>query len=86
MELPSTRATPRAEVEVGICGSMAATDIPLRLALCHRAGLDYVSCSPFRVPIAGWPAHLHAALIGEPDSGNDGVADSAIPSRTRFLR
>jgi pyruvate, orthophosphate dikinase len=33
-------------LEIGICGEPASVDF------CHRVGMDYVSCSPFRVPIA----------------------------------
>jgi pyruvate,orthophosphate dikinase len=35
---------------MGICGEHGGD--PDSIAFCHRAGLDYVSCSPFRVPIA----------------------------------
>jgi pyruvate,orthophosphate dikinase len=43
------RAT-RPDLEVGICGEHGGD--PRSIALCHELGLDYVSCSPFRVPIA----------------------------------
>ena len=43
------RAT-RPGLEVGICGEHGGD--PRSIALCHELGLDYVSCSPFRVPIA----------------------------------
>ena len=43
------RAT-RAELKVGICGEHGGD--PASIAFFHRAGLDYVSCSPYRVPIA----------------------------------
>jgi pyruvate, orthophosphate dikinase len=49
----------RPELEVGICGEHGGD--PRTIAFCHRAGLDYVSCSPFRVPIARLAA-AHAAL------------------------
>jgi pyruvate,orthophosphate dikinase len=35
---------------VGICGEHGGD--PDSIRFCHAAGLDYVSCSPFRVPIA----------------------------------
>ncbi len=38
------------ELKVGICGEHGGE--PSSVEFCHRAGLDYVSCSPFRVPIA----------------------------------
>jgi pyruvate,orthophosphate dikinase len=37
-------------LKVGICGEHGGE--PRSVAFCHRQGLDYVSCSPFRVPIA----------------------------------
>ena len=43
------RAT-RPDLELGICGEHGGD--PDSIDLCHRLGLDYVSCSPFRVPIA----------------------------------
>ena len=38
------------ELEIGICGEHGGD--PSSVEFCHRIGLDYVSCSPFRVPIA----------------------------------
>jgi pyruvate,orthophosphate dikinase len=49
----------RAELEVGICGEHGGD--PASIDFCHRAGLNYVSCSPFRVPVARLAA-AHAAL------------------------
>ena len=40
----------RPDLEVGICGEHGGD--PASIAFCHREGLDYVSCSPFRVPVA----------------------------------
>ncbi|MBX3460742.1 MAG: pyruvate, phosphate dikinase [Planctomycetes bacterium] len=40
----------RPELKVGICGEHGGD--PESIDFCHRTGLDYVSCSPFRVPIA----------------------------------
>ena len=37
-------------LKVGICGEHGGE--PTSVDFCHRVGLDYVSCSPFRVPIA----------------------------------
>lgn len=50
------------ELEVGICGEHGGD--PSSIDFCHRAGLDYVSCSPFRVPIARLAA-AHAKLREE---------------------
>ncbi len=40
----------RPDLEVGICGEHGGD--PATIAFCHRLGLDYVSCSPYRVPVA----------------------------------
>jgi pyruvate, orthophosphate dikinase len=40
----------RSKLKVGICGEHGGD--PASVAFCHEVGLDYVSCSPFRVPIA----------------------------------
>ena len=40
----------RPELEVGICGAHGGD--PSSVEFCHQVGLDYVSCSPYRVPIA----------------------------------
>jgi len=49
----------RPELEVGICGEHGGD--PSSIEFCHMAGLNYVSCSPFRVPVARLAA-AHAAL------------------------
>jgi len=40
----------RPNLEIGICGEHGGD--PASVAFCHEVGLDYVSCSPFRVPVA----------------------------------
>ena len=40
----------RADIHLGICGEHGGE--PSSIEFCHKVGLDYVSCSPFRVPIA----------------------------------
>ncbi len=42
--------TTRPDLEVGICGEHGGD--PATVEFCHRIGLNYVSCSPFRVPVA----------------------------------
>ncbi len=42
--------TTKAGLKCGICGEHGGD--PSSIAFCHKVGLDYVSCSPFRVPIA----------------------------------
>jgi pyruvate,orthophosphate dikinase len=54
------RAT-RPDLEVGICGEHGGD--PESIAKCERLGLDYVSCSPFRVPVARLAA-AQAAIAG----------------------
>ena len=49
----------RPQLKVGICGEHGGD--PRSVKFCHTIGLDYVSCSPFRVPIARLAA-AHAAL------------------------
>jgi pyruvate,orthophosphate dikinase len=58
------RAT-RPDIKLGICGEHGGD--PASVIFCHNVGLDYVSCSPFRVPIARLAA-AHAALGGGFDS------------------
>ena len=52
------RAT-RPGMQMGVCGEHGGD--PTSIRFCNEAGLDYVSCSPFRVPIARLAA-AHAAL------------------------
>ncbi|HET7564996.1 MAG TPA: putative PEP-binding protein, partial [Gemmatimonadaceae bacterium] len=40
----------RPKLKTGICGEHGGE--PRSIDFCHRAGLDYVSCSPYRVPVA----------------------------------
>jgi pyruvate,orthophosphate dikinase len=56
----------RPDLEVGVCGEHGGD--PASIDLCHRLGLDYVSCSPYRVPIARLAA-AHAALRHGPSAG-----------------
>ncbi len=52
----------RANIKLGICGEHGGD--PSSVIFCHKVGLDYVSCSPFRVPIARLAA-AHAVLLGK---------------------
>jgi pyruvate, orthophosphate dikinase len=58
MAVKAGRAT-RPSLDVGICGEHGGD--PKSIDLCHRIGLNYVSCSPFRIPIARLAA-AHAAI------------------------
>jgi pyruvate,orthophosphate dikinase len=55
------RAT-KPDLKCGICGEHGGD--PSSIHLCHKLGLDYVSCSPFRVPIARLAA-AQAALASK---------------------
>jgi pyruvate,orthophosphate dikinase len=52
----------RESLEIGVCGEHGGD--PKSIHLCHKLGVDYVSCSPFRVPIARLAA-AHAALADD---------------------
>jgi pyruvate, orthophosphate dikinase len=57
----------RPDVKLGVCGEHGGD--PASVEFCHRIGLDYVSCSPFRVPVArlaAAQAHLRDAEQAQP--------------------
>jgi pyruvate,orthophosphate dikinase len=56
------------DIKMGICGEHGGE--PRSVAFCHRLGLDYVSCSPYRVPLA----RLAAAQAALADAGVTAVA------------
>jgi len=56
------------EIKLGICGEHGGD--PDSIAFCHELGLDYVSCSPYRVPLA----RLAAAQAALKESGVEAVA------------
>jgi pyruvate,orthophosphate dikinase len=64
----------RPTLKVGVCGEHGGE--PRSVRFFHRSGLDYVSCSPFRVPVARLAA-AHAALQGD----DDGEAAGSISAR-----
>jgi pyruvate,orthophosphate dikinase len=55
-------------LKIGICGEHGGD--PDSVAFCHKVGMDYVSCSPFRVPIARLAA-AQAALAGGQTTARD---------------
>src|SRR5947208_5179094 len=57
----------RRKLKVGICGEHGGD--PASVAFCHELRLDYVSCSPFRVPIARLAAAQ--AALGKTDEGGE---------------
>ena len=48
----------RPDIKLGICGEHGGN--PSSIAFCNKLGLNYVSCSPFRVPVARLSAALAA--------------------------
>jgi pyruvate,orthophosphate dikinase len=58
----------REDLKLGICGEHGGE--PASVAFCHELGLDYVSCSPYRVPLA----RLAAAQAALRESGVEAVA------------
>ncbi|RDI75085.1 pyruvate, phosphate dikinase [Gaiella occulta] len=58
----------KADLKMGICGEHGGE--PRSVAFCHRIGLDYVSCSPYRVPLA----RLAAAQAALSEAGVTAVA------------
>ncbi len=61
MSIKLGKAT-RPDMHVGICGEHGGD--PSSVEFCHKIGLDYVSCSPFRVPIARLAAAQAALNLG----------------------
>ena len=61
MAVEKGKAT-RPNIKLGICGEHGGD--PSSVEFCHNAGLTYVSCSPFRVPIARLAA-AQAAIKSE---------------------
>jgi pyruvate,orthophosphate dikinase len=53
----------KGDLKIGICGEHGGD--PPSVAFCHQIGLDYVSCSPFRVPIARLAAAQAALKDGK---------------------
>ena len=62
------------DLHIGICGEHGGD--PSSVAFCHKIGLDYVSCSPFRVPIARLAA-AQAAIASELQNDSEGDTNAA---------
>jgi pyruvate,orthophosphate dikinase len=74
MGIERGRAT-RPDLKVGICGEHGGD--PASIAFCHKAGMNYVSCSPFRVPIA----RLAAAQAAAKDTAGAKPAKKSTPRK-----
>jgi pyruvate,orthophosphate dikinase len=66
----------RPGIELGICGEHGGD--PASIAFCHEIGLDYVSCSPYRVPVARLAA-AQAALNSRSTPSVAGPPDPTTP-------
>ncbi len=71
MAVKEGRATRGEDMEIGICGEHGGE--PSSVAFCHEIGLTYVSCSPYRVPIARLAAAQ--AAVREKRNGKGATAD-----------
>lgn len=76
----------RPDIKLGICGEHGGD--PASIRFCEGIGLDYVSCSPYRVPVARLAAAQASIARGDGDAGGekgedkDGDADGATPAAT----
>ncbi len=68
----------RRNLKVGICGEHGGE--PSSVEFCHRVGMDYVSCSPFRVPIARLAA-AQAAIRGMGGKGKKDKPAAKKPAK-----
>lgn len=75
MAVKKGRST-RPQLKCGICGEHGGD--PSSIEFCHKAGLDYVSCSPFRVPIARLAAAQ--AAINNPDNAKSERSSDGMDS------
>jgi pyruvate,orthophosphate dikinase len=76
MAIEKGRAT-RPKLKIGICGEHGGE--PSSVAFCYRVGMNYVSCSPFRVPIA----RLAAAQAALADGAKAKSAKKPAPKKAR---
>src|SRR5688572_20301001 len=70
----------RPGIKLGICGEHGGD--PSSVEFCHELGLDYVSCSPYRVPIARLAA-AHGALAKAGSHGSAGSSQTVSRSRAK---
>src|SRR2546430_11927326 len=66
----------REDIKMGICGEHGGE--PASVAFCHGLGLDYVSCSPYRVPLARLPGAR--ATLAEPGGALRGAGGVNRPN------
>ena len=63
----------RPDIKLGVCGEHGAD--PSSIEFCHKMGLEYVSCSPFRVPIARLAAAQAAIKSPRAEAKDDDVTE-----------
>ena len=80
MAVSKGRST-RAGLKIGICGEHGGE--PSSVEFCHIIGQDYVSCSPFRVPIARLAAARAALKHGVPSTGKTKAAKKQSKKATK---
>jgi pyruvate,orthophosphate dikinase len=76
--------TTNPKLKIGICGEHGGD--PASIDFCHRAGLDYVSCSPFRLPIARLAAARSTIVHGAQPrklAAAKAARESAKPARSQ---
>ena len=78
MAVKNGKAT-RPQLHCGICGEHGGD--PVSVEFCHRIGLDYVSCSPFRVPVARLAAAQAAVKHKGQKKAVDGAAHNGCCSK-----
>ena len=74
----------RPKLKVGICGEHGGD--PASVRFCHKAGMDYVSCSPFRVPIArlsAAQAALEEKQASAKSTGGTGKKKKRVPPESQ---
>ncbi len=67
------------DLKIGLCGEHGGD--PTSIAFCHKLGLEYVSCSPFRVPIARLAA-AHAAMNDKSPCATKKSKTALAPKKT----
>jgi RNA polymerase sigma factor (sigma-70 family) len=68
----------RRDIKIGICGEHGGD--PSSVEFCHRIGLDYVSCSPYRIPIATLAAAQAAIKEKREKEDSEDTVKSFLPS------
>jgi len=78
----------RADLKIGICGEHGGE--PESVKFCHRVGMNYVSCSPFRVPIARfaaaqaaieWPRKAARKTVGKKTAAKKAAAKKKVAKK-----